>query len=558
MNDSNRPVVRQAALAGAAAIRPGWGVRSYLLAVVLSSLLPLAIFAGYLSYDSAQGQLATIRTSIISTTRALAVAVDEHIGVRRDMLEELARSERLRAGDLVGFHAEMVTLSRLLGGTIVALVRPDGTRALFSSLPPDAVVPGASNADVVRRVFETGQPQVSDVFVGAITNVPLAVIAVPVKIGDAVAYSLNLTLNADDFIRLLRAHHLPDSWLSGIVDQHGRFLARVPDNEARVGQLASEGWRAAIRAAPDESWTRFDALEGQAVYNGHTRARESGFIVGIGVPAAIIDGPLYRSLWRLLIGGCVVVALGTLIAALVSRRLAGGLQRVAVAAQQVPMGRCDATRPTQVREIDQIASALADSAQTIMRRTEERDQADRAMRQTADQLRELNETLEQRIGGEIAERMLVEAALRQAQKMESIGQLTGGIAHDFNNLLQVISGNLEAMRQRLAAETNLPQVRPAAPLRRLRDAGRAARRGADAAAARLLAPAAAGAGGGRSEPAGRRHVGAAAAHARRARSRSRPCWPAACGGSSPTPTSSRTRCSTSPSTRATRCRTAAS
>ncbi len=82
-----------------------------------------------------------------------------------------------------------------------------------------------------------------------------------------------------------------------------------------------------------------------------------------------------------------------------------------------------------------------------------------------DALRELNESLEQRVAErtrelaesnerlqvEISERAQAEEALRHAQKMDAIGQLTGGIAHDFNNMLTGVLGALDLIQRRVAA-----------------------------------------------------------------------------------------------------------
>ena len=341
-------------------------LRSHLTILVLVSVVPLLIFAVIMAALLEKQQRASLERSFRDTTRALAVAVDRELTWSIRALEALGASQYLDTGDLEPFYREAQRVVATHPGWLtINLTDPSGRQLINLSRPFGAPLPSTGNLEDVRQTLDTGQPAISNLFVGLVLKTPTVGVTVPVKRNGRLKYVLGTRLDVAGLSRLLSEGQLPPDWVAGIIDRKGIIIARTRGIETLLGAPAPPEFVARSRQS-DESWALGVTMDGIAVYVAHSRSSLSGWTVGLGVPVAIVEAPGRTSRWAIIGGGCVFLLLAGVLASVFGGRIAGGIASLSASARALGRGDVPSlTGSSKISEIADVERELVEAATAL-------------------------------------------------------------------------------------------------------------------------------------------------------------------------------------------------
>jgi signal transduction histidine kinase len=328
-------------------------------------VIPAAVAAALLIVYSYDRQRAIIEQRTLEIARALVQAVDRELARDQAALVALATSPYLKSGDLAAFHRQAQEAIRDLGGGDALVLSDASGQQLVNTLRPfGEALPLRGNLAQVRRVFETGQPAISDVFVGQVIRRPIIALDVPVRRGDRVAYALAMGVFPERLGEILARQKTPPDWVVSIFDSLGTNVARTRAAEQFVGQ---KGAPALVQrmAQVAEGRLETETLEGIPVVAVFSRSAVSHWSVAIGIPRSSLAGALWTPILWIIAGAVLLLVSGIVMGQRVGSRITGSIRGLIPPAAALGRGDAVVVPPLNLREADEVGRELVRASERL-------------------------------------------------------------------------------------------------------------------------------------------------------------------------------------------------
>lgn len=374
---SNGDIAKKSGPTVLTSVAPGaiWRIRTNLALLIFACLLPGILLSAWFIVSDYQQHKAQAIERAISVARAAAASLDREIVSVTAGLRVLATTSSLQADALADFYTQAQSALPYQNISNYVLIDEAGRQQVNTLVAWGNSLPLVGGPPQLKRIFEQGEPMLTDVFVGPVTGKPILALGVPVRRDGRVRYSLSAGIFPNRFASVLTAQNLPKDWISSVLDSQGHIVARTHEMDRFVGRPAVPDLIRMSRQVPDgvlETVT----LEGIPVITAFSRSRVSDWCVAVGIPQAQITDELKRSLITLLVISTLTFAMALWMAWwLAMNRVINPTQRLlqrmrAIAQGETPDVADDERIPHEFALLEQ---GFADMGERLRERERERE-----------------------------------------------------------------------------------------------------------------------------------------------------------------------------------------
>lgn len=333
----------------------------FLSLLIAATIIPALGISGFLlkRNDLAQRQITTTLASAMAGS--IAEAVDRDISGMITTLRIMSTTPALTAGDMPAFYSRAKTA---LAGTNINLVLLDEN---YQQLMDTAVAWGtplgpSPNPSLAEAALSSRAATVSGLFFGVMSQKWIYNVMLPLLSEGQPKRLLVMTQDAqtmEDALSLrLSQHLLLGGWNAALLDRDNIIISYTGgDFETGkpfflpVTNTVSSGTMWGRRNNKEEA---FLTVVDESVY--------SGWKVVVWAPVSVIEAPMRRTLWLLLAGSLVVIAIGTGAAIYVGRKIARPVRRLAIDARRLGAGEPVTAINYPIAEVATVSIALAEAA----------------------------------------------------------------------------------------------------------------------------------------------------------------------------------------------------